>query len=204
METIVAGRFETLDEAEAAVRQLIAAGFRRDDANAFAVNPPGQHARLALGGDEYADPEARGAGSGAIAGAMAGGAIGLAAAMAVPGVNVAILLGVVGVGAYTGSLAGTLAKLNTDSPEGALPPTPERPAGMLVAVRVLTGVDKIGVENPTRRTPTSQTPSAEDIAIRILREAGAQDIEHAKGTWQDGEWKDFDPVAPVQLVDTNA
>ena len=55
METIVAGRFETSEKADAAVRELIAAGFRHEDASAFFVNPPGQHAKLPLGGDEYAD-----------------------------------------------------------------------------------------------------------------------------------------------------
>jgi hypothetical protein len=199
METIVAGRFETLERAEAAVCELIAAGFRHDDASAFCVNPPGQHAKLPLGGDEYADPEAGRAGSGAIAGAVAGGAVGLAAAMAVPGVNVAILLGVVGVGAYTGSLAGTLAKLSAGRAKEVLPPTPERPAGVLVAVRVLARG-----ENAAPEDVGAKYPSAEEIAIQILREAGAGDIERATGTWQDGEWKDFDPVAPVQLVDTNA
>jgi|KBSMisStandDraft_5_1062788.scaffolds.fasta_scaffold49390_3 hypothetical protein len=198
METIVAGRFETSEKADAAVRELIAAGFRHEDASAFFVNPPGQHAKLPLGGDEYADPEAGRAGSGAIAGAVAGGAVGLAAAMAVPGVNVAILLGVVGVGAYTGSLAGTLAKLSAGRPREVPAPTPERPAGVLVAVRVLDRGDKAAPKDVG-----AKYPSAEDIAIQILREAGAKDIERATGTWQDGEWKDFDPVAPVQLVDTN-
>ena len=139
------------------------------------------------------------AASGAIAGAVAGGAVGLAAAMAVPGVNVAILLGVVGVGAYTGSLAGTLAKLSAGRPREVLPSTPERPAGVLVAVRVFARG-----ENATSEIVDANYPNGEEIAIRTLREAGAMDIERATGTWQDGEWKDFDPVAPVQLVDTNA
>ena len=194
METIVAGRFETLEKAEAAVRELIAAGFHRDDASAFFVNPSGQHAQFPIGGDQYANPEAGHAASGAIAGAVTGGAVGLAAAMAVPGVNVAILLGIVGVGAYTGSLAGTLAKLSGGKSKEVSPPAGERPSGMLVAVRVLGGV------KPT----AGEGSGAEEIAIRILRETGAKDIERATGTWKDGEWKDFDPVAPVHLVDTNA
>ena len=111
METIVAGRFETFEQAETAVRHLVAEGFHREDASAFFVNPPGQHAQFPIGGDQYADADAGAAGSGSIAGAVAGGAAGLAAAITVPGLNVAILLGVIGVGAYTGSLAGTLAKL---------------------------------------------------------------------------------------------
>jgi hypothetical protein len=181
METIVAGRFETFEQAETAVRRLVAEGFHREDASAFFVNPPGQHAQFSIGGDQYADADA-GAGPGAVAGAVAGGVAGLAAAMAVTGLNVAILIGVIGVGAYTGSLAGTLAKLGARKPMEDLDASTGRPAGVLVAVRIL-------------------SDGAEDVAVEIFRQAGAVDIEHAKGVWQDGEWKDFDPVAPIQLVD---
>jgi len=45
---------------------------------------------------------------------------------------------------------------------------------------------------------------AEDVAVEILRREGAVDIEHAKGVWRDGEWKDFDPAAPIQPVDERA
>jgi hypothetical protein len=55
METIVAGRFETFEQAEAAVRDLTMEGFRREDASAFFVNPPGQHAQFPIGGDQYAE-----------------------------------------------------------------------------------------------------------------------------------------------------
>jgi hypothetical protein len=185
METIVAGRFETFEQADSAVRHLVMEGFRREDASAFFVNPPGQHAQFPIGGDQYADAKASAAGPGAVAGAVAGGAAGLAAAIAVPGVNVAILLGVIGVGAYTGSLAGTLAKLGAPEPNREVDASSGRPAGVLVAVRTL-------------------SDRAEGLAVEILRDEGALDIEYAKGEWQDGEWKDFDPVAPVQLVDEQA
>ena len=185
METIVAGRFETFEQAETALRHLVAEGFYREDAIAFFVNPPSQHARLPIGGDQYDDADAGAAGPGAVAGAVAGGAARLAAAIAVPGLNVAILLGVIGVGAYTGSLAGTLAKLGARKPMDEPDASPGRPAGVLLAVRTL-------------------SDGAEDVAVDILRQEGAIDIEHAKGVWQDGEWKDFDPVAPIQLVDEEA
>jgi hypothetical protein len=44
---------------------------------------------------------------------------------------------------------------------------------------------------------------AERIAIETLREQGAHDIERAQGEWKDGEWKDFDAVAPPELVDAH-
>ena len=52
---------------------------------------------------------------------------------------------------------------------------------------------------PRRRAVLSE--GAEGVAVETLRQAGAVDIEHAEGVWQDGEWKNFDPVAPIQLVD---
>lgn len=184
METIiVAGRFDTFEQAQATVQRLAAAGFRYEDSDAFFVNPPGQHARLPIGGDQYADEHAAKASPGAIAGAAAGGALGLAAALAVPGLNVALALGVIGVGAYTGSLAGTLAKLG--KPEQAKEEDNTKPArapGVLVAVRVL-------------------NEPAEKLALEILREAGAADVERRQGVWQDGAWKDFDAVAPPQAAD---
>ena len=148
------------------------------------------------------------AGSGAIAGAVAGGAVGLAAAMAVPGVNVAILLGVVGVGAYTGSLAGALAKLSAADQERCYPRTRNFlrvyswPFASLPRRKYQR--TEFHPQDPSVENASGKHLSAEEIAIQILREAGAKDIERTKGTWQDGEWKDFDPVAPVQLVDTNA
>ena len=41
-------------------------------------------------------------------------------------------------------------------------------------------------------------------AVNALRAKGAQDIERADGTWQDGQWIDFDPLKPPLLVDLPA
>jgi hypothetical protein len=47
-------------------------------------------------------------------------------------------------------------------------------------------------------------PRAEDIALDVLHREGAEDIERKQGIWEAGEWKDFDPVAPPDLVDEPA
>jgi hypothetical protein len=39
-----------------------------------------------------------------------------------------------------------------------------------------------------------------DQVVRIFEECGAQQVERAEGLWADGEWKDFDPIAPPQLI----
>jgi hypothetical protein len=182
METIIAGRFATHERAERAVNHLIADGFHHNDASTFFVNPPGQHDQLPIGGDQDADASATKADAGAVAGAAVGGAAGVAAALLVPGIGPALALGVIGVGAYTGSLAGALTKLGDHKAAQTTDASPGRPSGVLVAVRVL-------------------NPKAEDLALNVLQEEGAEDIERKLGIWEAGEWKDFDPVAPPDLVD---
>ncbi len=177
MSTIVAGRFETAEDADRVVQALLASGFMRSDAAKFFVNPPGQHDQFPVGGDQLADANA----SKAHAGAAAGTAVGAAAALAVPGLGPALALGVVALGAYTGSLAGTLAKLGDHQAARESDASPGRHAGMLVAVHV---TDATG----------------EQKAIDILRQHGAADVERREGIWENGEWKDFDPVEPPAHV----
>jgi len=61
---------------------------------------------------------------------------------------------------------------------------PVRP-GVLVAVRAVEFAKRVA-------------------AVNVLRAEGAQDIERADGTWQAGEWIDFDPLKPPLLVDLPA
>src|SRR6478609_3434963 len=181
MSTIVAGRFETAEQANSVVQELLSAGFQKSDSTTFFVNPPGQHAQFPVGGDQDADANASKAHVGAAAGAAAGTAVGAAAALAIPGLGPALALGVVALGAYTGSLAGTLAKLGDHQAARESDASPGRHSGMLVAVHVIDA-------------------TAEHKALDILRRHGAADIERREGVWQDGEWKDFDPVAPPAKV----
>jgi hypothetical protein len=36
--------------------------------------------------------------------------------------------------------------------------------------------------------------------VRLFEECGAWQVERAEGLWADGEWADFDPGMPPQLV----
>lgn len=189
MNIIVAGRFETQDQANDALAALNAAGFSQQDSTTFFVNPRGQHAQFPIGGDQDEDASATQADSGAVTGAVAGGAAGVAAAaaasLAIPAVGPAIALGIVAVGAYTGSLAGTLSKLGKPDPKAHLdedPPSHGRKGGMLVAVHAMTA-------------------EAETLAVEVLERHGAKDIERTRGEWKDGDWKDFDPVEEPQKID---
>src|SRR5262249_9434283 len=58
MATIIAGRFEQKPEADRAIDVLRRRGFGSDQLNVFYLNPPGQHAKFPVGGDENVSPGA--------------------------------------------------------------------------------------------------------------------------------------------------
>jgi hypothetical protein len=182
MTTIIAGRFDTHEPAQRAIDALLARGFQQGDTSEFFVNPAGQHGQIPTGGDQFADAQSSKAHVGAGVGAAAGGALGLAAVAAVPGIGTAIAAGLVALGAFSGSFLGTMNKLGDSSAAGELEASPGRHGGEMVAVRVLNA-------------------EAEQAAISVLREHGALDVERHEGEWRNGQWTDFDPVAPPQIVD---
>ena len=189
MHTIIAGRFELQDQADAALAALRQAGFPRDALAAFYLNPNGQHAIYPIGGDDESSPGARRSGVGAAKGGGIGAAVG-----AVAGAATSPLIGPVGIaigagiGAYTGSLVGAVSSTDEESdvdeqtgqPSDTQPAVTERTPGVLVAVRV--------------------DDSSRQQAIDTLRTASAEDIEQAEGELSNGQWQDFDPRAVVQCV----
>ena len=178
--TIIAGGFDVLADAEAAVRRLAEAGVSPDDMCRFRINPAGEHNALPAGGDRHASPGAKGASGGAAKGAAIGAAVGLAAGAVVsPFVGPAGLAAGAGVGAYTGSLWGSLREIDKEVPAGH---DDVRPAETLVAVNM------------------AGAPLDGDTVVRIFEECGARQVERALGQWVDGEWSDFDPVSRPQLV----
>ena len=181
MPNIVAGRFEQQTDADAAVTDLIRRGFERDQVTCFFVNPPGQHGQFPIGGDRAVSPGAQTAGTGAAAGAAVGGVVGLGLGLAAtPVVGPVAVPAAAGVGAYVGALAGALGKME-DSPAEARPsaerPPEVRHSGIVVAAH-------------------APQPEQRARALEVLQASGAQDIETAEGLWRDGNWADFDPVAP--------
>ena len=174
MENIIAGRFQTEDEARSAAESLGDMA-SKDDFFIFFNNQPGAH-------DSDRDAESsgdEGAGKGAATGAASGGIVAGTIATLVGGPAVGAIAAAVG--GYTGSLAGTVGGLPKEGAGTKKAPRP-RPAGMMLAVRVANA-------DHTQRI------------IDGLRRHGAADIERAKGKWTNGNWADFDPVASPQLVD---
>ena len=181
MANIIAGIFDTSVKADEAQGALLRAGVPEESVSIYHNNAPGQHGTYPIGGDEYADPDARGAARSAVTTALAGSAIGAGIGAVVAG-PVGAMAGA-GVGAYTGALGGALAGLGEDpADESTLPPQmARRPAGIMVAV-------KLG------------GTLSQDAVIAILRAHAPLVVEEARGEWQGGQWTDFDPVAAPHLV----
>ena len=180
MTTIIAGGFDVYSKTQEAIGRLRAAGVLEENLCEFRVNPPGEHDRLAMGGDHHASQGAKTAGVGATTGAAIGAAAGVAAGIAaLPVAGPAAILAGAGVGGYTGSLVGGMKSRDGEAqPDHA----DVRPAEALVAVNVGAG-----------------NVAAEDI-IAIFETCGAHQIERAEGVWENGAWADFDAVRPPNLV----
>jgi hypothetical protein len=180
MTTIIAGGFDVYSKTQEAIGRLRAAGVLTENLCEFRVNPPGEHDRLAMGGDHHASQGAKSAGAGATAGAAIGAAAGIAAGIAaLPVAGPAAIVAGAGVGTYTGSLVGGM---STRGNEAQPDHTDVRPAEALVAVNVGAG------------------SVAEDEVIRIFEACGAHQVERAEGLWENGAWADFDAVRPPQLI----
>lgn len=185
MTTIIAGRFQTSDQANHAVAALVSKSVARDRISVFFVTPPGQHDATPIGGDEQRsegmDDTGKGAGKGAAIGlgvGIAGALIGATAGLAAPMVAIAGV-GAAGAGAFAGSLAGAMVSTN-DAGQHRI-----RHAGMMVAVDAGGG----------RGVGTT------DAIVATLKDAGAVDLESSEGTWAGGTWEDFDATRPPELID---
>ncbi len=192
MATIIAGRVETQQRANELMAQLQSRGIPSDDMQAFYVNPPGQHATYPIGGDVAADTGTEKSNIGQVSGVAVGAAAGLAAGAvagaAIPPLAPIVAIAMAGVGAHVGGMAGALASTRTvhEEKQETETRTPDsdavdmRRGGMTLAVRV--------------------DPHNEKTVIETLMAAGVEDLERAQGEWRNGEWVDFDPLAPPHKI----
>jgi hypothetical protein len=86
------------------------------------------------------------------------------------------------VGAHLGSLF-SFSKMKDagEKEEGGRAPVENRHAGMLVAVAF-------------------DDPGLQEQAVDVLRRLGATQIERASGNIVDGDWADFDPSVPPDII----
>ena len=176
MSRIVCGRFDRHIDADAALERLKRDGFARSEVDAFYVGPPGQNARLPIGGDAASDAGSRGAARSGTIGALAGLAVGLIVGSLI-GLHAVLLA--CGLGALAGAFAGVMVGLHGGRATEATREHPvESRGGRLIAVCV----DRAG---------------AERLAIEALRANNARDVGVTHGEWRDGSWRDFDPRIPL-------
>ena len=182
MTHIIAGVFEDNAAADRTIGRLHDAGFADDDIDRFAVNPPGRHDHLPLGGDETSDEGARGSEMGALAGAVVCGAVvAFAVLVALPLIGAVASAGGLAAGAYAGSLAGAVRSLGEPVERGDADNV-VRQAGVMVAVHVI-------------------TTDEESRALDVLRSNEARTVEWADGMWRHGHWMDFDPVEKPRRIE---
>ena len=183
MSAIVAGRFDRSPNADAALDALRLEGFADAEVDAFALNPPGQHALHPMGGDVHEDAGTRGAGMSALLGAALGLFIGLiVGSIASLYFGAPALFGIGALGALVGAFAGVMRTLHDPAPAEHTTTHPvEMPAGRMIAVCV----DRAGTQ---------------DRAIGVLRRHGALEVGRAQGQWLDGGWRDFDPRSPLAAL----
>lgn len=178
MSHIIAGRFESMAGAEAAVNALGAASFPAEHMSCFYVGPPGQHARFAIGGDHNVSRGAEEGSMGAMTGTAAGGAVG--AAIGSVGGPLGFLTGGL-VGAHIGNLIGALRSMH-ENEEDRDPSTVLRHSGFMVAV----------CADDERR---------EQVAMDVLKQCGAAELETGEGHIVQGDWQDFDPAEAPHRID---
>lgn len=187
MKTLIVGHYGQQTDADNAARELLRAGFPAAELSLFYFNPQGQHATYPIGGDENESPGTHDAKGGAVRGAVGGvGAGTLVGAATIPVLGPAAPLFGAAVGAYAGSLVGALKNMeeSDDSPspppERAQASAETRKAGIMLAVAVATADER-------------------QTAVEVLG-AQADELEEAQGTLQNGDWVDFDPLAPRKLI----
>lgn len=183
MSMIIAGHFDTQEEADAATRALAQEGFAGERVSTFYLSQAGQHDMTPIGGDNHLSPGAKETPEGVLQGGATGGAIGAAvgaATIPLTGPAGPIVGGLVG--AHVGSLFSfTKMKDAGEGEEGGRAPIEQRKAGMLVAV----AFDDAG---------------AESRVVDVFRRLGAVQIERARGNIVNGDWADFDASLPPDIV----
>lgn len=188
MKPIIVGRYNQHGEAEDAGRKLLCAGFPLSEMCLFYVNQEGQHALHPVGGDEDESPGTHEAKAGAMQGAAGGvGAGALVGVATIPVLGPAGPLLGAAVGAYTGSLVGALSKMEeTDTKTG-----PDREGAAAGEMQPLKPGFVLAVAVETSET--------REEAIGILGER-AQEVGETEGTLENGDWIDFDPLAPCKVI----
>jgi hypothetical protein len=204
---IIAGTFEQAAQAEAARAKLEAEGISPDQVCIMFVNPAGQHGEFPIGGDEHKSLGAKDADAGAGKGAALGGAVGVGVGLlATPFIGPAGVVAGVSAASLVGAVAGGVSHMG-EKPQGESDHDTQAKGEGAPAIAVGEGQPKLASARSRRPTGmmlavNSVDRSCRELALRVLREAGALGIEQAQGRWEGGRWVDFEPTQPLQQPET--
>jgi stress response protein YsnF len=189
MKTIVA-LYDDFPTAQAAIRDLVDAGFPRENISLMASDAKGEYgdyARTGETGDVSTSGMAAGAGIGAAVGGLGGLLVGLGA-LAIPGVGpvlaagpLAAALAGAGIGAVAGGLIGALTDIGVPEEQAGLYAEAVRRGGTLVTATV--------------------ADSDADQAVDILERHNPVDVDRRAGYWRESGWTGYDANAEPYAAD---
>ncbi len=173
MAKIVAGRFDSTLDADAALAALRREGFGEADVDSFYVGPPGQHDMTRVGGDVHSSAGSMQAGVAAAIGAVVGALVGFAAGwvLQLESHGVTWLLSA-GLGAYIGSFAGAMSRVRGGRRREATLEHPVEPrGGRMIAVNVERGSESraVALLRQHRARDVGRTEAACPVILRVAR-----------------------------------
>lgn len=182
MPTIISGTFTQLERAEQALHELQQRGIAVEDTRHYHFEIPPQ-----LGDakhDEAVSQEGLqdGTMAGAAKGSLLGVAVGIAAA---PFIGPAALLAGAGIGAYGGSLLGTMHRMEDDVND------PQKTTGEDLDEQMMTRQDVVAVN--------TATPDEQQMVIDVLRQHLAEVV--ARTDNPDDQWRNFHPATAIPLYE---
>jgi len=182
MTKTIVGMFDTLKDAQAAMRELVDMGVSRNDISFITGDSKGEYTTQTGTLRDEMSGTATGAGTGAVLGGLGGLLVGLGA-LAIPGIGPLVAAGPLattllgaGVGAAAGGLLGSLVDLGVPEEEAHYYAEGVRRGGILVSVRV---ADEMMI----------------DRTVNILERHNAVDVQRRAHEWQETGWTHFDPKA---------
>ena len=182
MAKTIVGMFDSMADAQSAVRELVDIGIARDNIGLVAADTKGEYTTKTGTLSDEMSGAATGASTGAILGGLGGLLVGLGA-LVIPGVGPLIAAGPLattlvgaGIGAATGGLLGALVDAGVPEDEANYYAEGVRRGGILVTVQA---DDEMMV----------------DRTVNILERHNAVDVQRRAGEWQQSGWTRFDPHA---------
>jgi len=189
MAKTVVGLFDTLNEAQSVVQQLIDAGFDRNEISILANDARGEFTRANAVGETSSTAE--GAGAGAVGGGVLGGVLGLLVgigALAIPGIGPVLAAGPLAAALGTAG-ASTLVGAGIGAAAGGV-------IGALVGAGIPEEDASFYAEGVRRGGTLVMVKTADDTSQRaydLMRSAGAVDIDKRSGDLRSTGWTGFNP-----------